>query len=55
MNEPLAPSPAGEPPAGDMAWIPGGTFRMGSDEHYPEEAPARAVEVSGFWMSSHDA
>jgi formylglycine-generating enzyme required for sulfatase activity len=35
----------------DMLWIPGGTFRMGSDHHYPEEAPARPVEASGFWMS----
>ncbi|MFB9338909.1 formylglycine-generating enzyme family protein [Actinoplanes octamycinicus] len=33
-----------------MRWIPGGTFRMGSDDHYPEEAPARDVEVGGFWM-----
>ena len=33
-----------------MAWIPGGRFRMGSDAHYPEEAPAHEVEVSGFWM-----
>jgi formylglycine-generating enzyme required for sulfatase activity len=24
---------------------------MGSDHHYPEEAPARAVEVTGFWIS----
>ena len=24
---------------------------MGSDAHYAEEAPAREVEVSGFWMS----
>jgi formylglycine-generating enzyme required for sulfatase activity len=24
-----------------MTRIPGGTFRMGSDKHYPEEAPAR--------------
>ena len=33
-----------------MVWIPGGTFRMGSDEHYPEEAPAHSVTVDGFWM-----
>ena len=33
-----------------MAWIPGGTFRMGSDDHYPEEAPAQQVSVDGFWM-----
>jgi formylglycine-generating enzyme len=36
-----------------MVWILGGTFRMGSDEHYPEEAPARRVTVDGFWMDRH--
>ena len=34
----------------DMIWIPGGTFRMGSDHHYPEEAPAHRVSVDGFWI-----
>ena len=34
----------------DMIWIPGGTFRMGSDKHYPEEAPVHRVTVSGFWI-----
>ncbi len=33
-----------------MVWIPGGTFRMGSDHHYPEEAPAHDVRVDGFWI-----
>jgi formylglycine-generating enzyme required for sulfatase activity len=33
-----------------MARIPSGTFRMGSDRHYPEEAPVRAVSVDGFWL-----
>ena len=28
---------------GNMVRIPGGTFRMGSDQHYPEEAPAHRV------------
>ena len=31
-----------------MVPIPGGRFTMGSDDHYPEEGPARPVEVSGF-------
>jgi formylglycine-generating enzyme len=34
----------------NMIWIPGGTFRMGSDRHYPEEAPVHRVTVSGFWI-----
>jgi sulfatase modifying factor 1 len=33
-----------------MVWIPGGTFRMGSDRHYPEEAPVHRVGVDGFWI-----
>ncbi|MGH6641832.1 MAG: formylglycine-generating enzyme family protein [Bradyrhizobium sp.] len=33
-----------------MVWIPGGTFRMGSDRHYPEEAPSHHVTVDGFWI-----
>jgi formylglycine-generating enzyme required for sulfatase activity len=36
-----------------MAWIPGGAFAMGSDRHYPEEAPVREVVVDGFWMDEH--
>jgi len=36
-----------------MVWIPGGTFLMGSDDHYPEEAPAHRVTVGGFWMDRH--
>ena len=33
---------------GDMVLIPGATFCMGSDDHYPEEAPARRVAVDSF-------
>jgi formylglycine-generating enzyme len=40
----------GPPPAKDMVWIPGGTFLMGSNDHYPEEAPAHGVAVDGFWI-----
>lgn len=45
--------PPGSPPAKDMMWIPGGTFLMGSNEHYPEEAPAHNVTVDGFWMDKY--
>jgi formylglycine-generating enzyme required for sulfatase activity len=38
------------PPDENMVWVPGGTFQMGSDTHYPEEAPAHAATVGGFWM-----
>ncbi len=34
-----------------MIWIPGGTFMMGSNDHYPEESPAHPVKVGAFWMS----
>lgn len=37
----------------DMAWIPGGVFSMGSNDHYPEEAPQHRVRVDGFWMDLH--
>jgi formylglycine-generating enzyme len=34
----------------EMVWVPGGTFRMGSDQHYPEEAPVHSATVDGFWI-----
>ncbi len=36
-----------------MVWVPGGTFRMGSDDWYPEERPVHTVAVDGFWMDEH--
>jgi formylglycine-generating enzyme required for sulfatase activity len=33
-----------------MRFIKGGTFWMGSNEHYPEEGPARRVAIDGFWI-----
>jgi formylglycine-generating enzyme len=37
--------------AADLVWVDGGVFAMGSDAHYPEEAPRRKVEVPGLWVS----
>ena len=36
-----------------MAWVPGGSFVMGSENFYPEEQPVHAVAVDGFWMDRH--
>jgi formylglycine-generating enzyme len=49
----LAERPPGTLPslardACDMVPIPGGQFSMGSDRHYPEEAPAHRVKVTPF-------
>jgi formylglycine-generating enzyme required for sulfatase activity len=37
----------------EMVQLAGGTFRMGSDRHYPEEAPAHDVTVGPFWIDRH--
>ena len=43
-------TPHRKPWGDNMVWVPGGTFRMGSNRHYPEEAPAHRVAVAGFWI-----
>ncbi len=50
-SKPNPPQP-GAPPYPGMIWIAGGTFRMGSDKHYPEEAPVHRVTVDGYWIDS---
>src|SRR6202035_4344589 len=40
----------GDTSRSNMAFVPSGTFRMGSDNHYPEEAPGHRVTVDAFWM-----
>ncbi len=37
----------------DLVWIPAQAAVLGSDDHYPEEAPARAVAVDGFFIQAH--
>jgi formylglycine-generating enzyme len=46
VASPMAPS------FSEMVWLPGGMFRMGSDRHYPEEAPVHCVTVGPFWIDS---
>lgn len=47
-----------EPPKKEagMKWIPGGKFTMGTNEHdaYAAEKPAVQVEVSGYWIDTHE-
>ena len=36
-----------------MVWVPGGSFAMGSEDHYPEERPVHRVRVDPFWIDEH--
>jgi len=42
-----------EPPEG-MAYIPGGTFEMGSEDGLPDERPVHEVTVDPFFMDKHE-
>ena len=37
----------------DLRAVPAQTFTMGSDHHYPEEAPACPVRVDAFSIGAH--
>ena len=43
----------GPPPAKEMVWVPGGTYLMGSNDHYPEEGPVHEETVAGFWVDRY--
>ena len=49
----LAAGQGGPPIDQHTVWVPGGTFRMGSDRHYPEEAPSHRVTLDGFWIDRY--
>jgi formylglycine-generating enzyme required for sulfatase activity len=38
----------------EVVELAGGEFAMGSDEHYPEEAPVHRVEVGGFAIDRYE-
>ena len=48
-----ADEPATGAPTGDLQWVPGQAFRMGSNEHYREEMPQHFATVDGFWLERH--
>ncbi len=53
MNEHSTVRPdSGTSASKDMTWIPPATFAMGSDAHYPEEAPVHRVTVDGLWIDT---
>ncbi|RME61615.1 MAG: formylglycine-generating enzyme family protein [Alphaproteobacteria bacterium] len=41
-------------PLDDQIFIPGGTFRMGTDDGYADEGPSRQVRVADFWIDAHE-
>jgi formylglycine-generating enzyme required for sulfatase activity len=45
-------SPAADVTA-DAVLVPGGAYRLGSDDHYAEEQPVRDVTVEEFWIDAH--
>ena len=49
----LSSTPTPQTSTGDMIWIEGGTFRMGSEHHYPEEAPVVTATAQGFWIDPY--
>ena len=41
------------PASAEMKRIPGGTFRMGTEEGFPYERPVHSVSLKSFWMDTH--
>ena len=51
-NDPLlVEEPKVDRPTG-MVWVPGGKFKMGGTDGFPDELPIHEVELDGFWMDS---
>jgi len=54
MGSQISKEVEGEAKGLGMVWIPGGTFAMGSEAFYREEAPVHPVSVDGFWMDCYE-
>lgn len=46
--------PAEQGDKAGMAFVPGGSFTMGSDQERPEERFSHVVRVDGFWIDEHE-
>src|ERR1044072_4165588 len=46
--------PAEDNDTAGMVFVRGGTFRMGSERHRPEERFTHVVRVDGFWIDRHE-
>jgi len=53
--QPQPAAPKGPKPAG-MVWVPAGEYQMGTNDErsFPNERPAHAVRLRGFWMDEHE-
>jgi formylglycine-generating enzyme required for sulfatase activity len=49
----MVPPPLQTPRVDDMRRVPGGSFLMGSEAFYEEEAPVRRVDVDAFLIDEH--
>jgi formylglycine-generating enzyme len=49
---PMGMAAAEHPRFAGMTLITGGTFAMGSNDHYPEERPVHSVAVDSFWIDT---
>jgi formylglycine-generating enzyme required for sulfatase activity len=53
VGNPVVASVERLPPSApaNLRGVPCGMFRTGSNEHYPEEAPAHRVTIDDFWIN----
>lgn len=45
---------ANSPQTQSMIYVQGGVIRLGRDDGFPEERPARIVSVESFWIDTHE-